>query len=344
MAKSIKCEYCGGNQIFNPKVMCIECEHCGKSSPCDLKFDTTNLTRKYDISYVPAININIDNQYLCSSCGTTVRFEEYEDKKRCPSCGDTSLSRRHSSMYVPDGIIPFSIDRKKAVEIFRSWINTRKFAPKDIKEMAKLGKVSGFYVPAWNMNLNLGGTYFANVTKLENMGNDEMITWHYPVKSSFDKTFVNVLISANMRVSDNILDELSPYDTQKLVPFSNEYLFGYSGLDSDENIHAKYDDLLYEKKDKITQRCRKDLKDKFDTIESFNIAFTKNNTTFNYLYLPVWANHYTYRGKLYHCYINGQTGQATGKSPKSFWKVLSLILGITVGIGVVVLLISKFLI
>ena len=343
MAKSIRCEYCGGNQIFNPKTSCIECEHCGKSSPCDLKLDASNLTRKYDISYIPAINTNIDNQYLCSSCGAAVRFEENEEKKRCPSCGDTALTRKQVPMYVPDGIIPFSIDRNKAVEIFKAWINSRKFAPRDIKEMAKLGKVSGLYVPAWNINIKIGGSYFANVTKLEDMGNDEMVTWHYPIRSNFDKTFVNILSSANQRIPDDVLEGLSPFDSQKLVPFSNEYLFGYSGLNTDENIHEKYEEIIQERKDRITHRCRSDLKAKFDTIESFNIAFTKTSSTFNYAYLPVWANHYTYRGKLYHCYINGQTGQATGKSPKSFWKILSLVLGIAVGVGALALVAMKYI-
>ena len=85
------------------------------------------------------------------------------------------------------------------------------------------------------------------------------------------------------------------------------------------------------------------MKDKFDTIESFNIGLSVKSSTFNYLYVPIWANHYTYNGKTYHCYINGQTGQATGKSPKSFWKILSTVLGIAAGIGVFALLAIKFL-
>ena len=341
MAKSVRCEYCGGNQVYNPNIMSIECEHCGKTSPCEMNFNTANLTRKYDLSYVPAVNMNVDNQYLCSSCGATVSFEENEEKRRCPSCGDTTLSRKSAPMFVPDGIIPFSIDRNKAVEIFRAWINSRKFAPRDIKEMAKLGKVSGFYVPAWNMNFRLSGSYFANVTKLEDIGNDEMVTWHYPVRSNVEKTFVNILLSANERISNETIEDLSPYDIQKLRPYSNEYLFGYSVLNSDQNIHEKYADVVDKKKEKVTNRIRADLKSKFDTIESFNIALDSKSATFNYLYVPVWANHYTYNGKKYHCYINGQTGQAIGNAPKSFWKIFSTILGIVGGVGLMALLIAK---
>ena len=51
----------------------------------------------------------------------------------------------------------------------------------------------------------------------------------------------------------------------------------------------------------------------------------------------------TYNGKQYHCYINGQTGKATGKSPKSFWKIFSLIDGIAGSVALVVALICKLI-
>ena len=38
MGRSIKCEYCGGNQNFNPKTRAIECEHCGKPTPYPFHF------------------------------------------------------------------------------------------------------------------------------------------------------------------------------------------------------------------------------------------------------------------------------------------------------------------
>lgn len=342
MATNIKCEHCGGNNVFNPSTGNLKCEYCGNTSECEQKEVVTGgLTKKYSSLYSPKSNNHCNNLYLCASCGATVGFEENEEKKRCPSCGDTSLKRQNSSMNIPDGIIPFSISRDKAVEIFRKWIKTRKFAPSDLKEMARLGKVSGLYVPAWNVGFRLVGNYFANVTKLEEEMDDRTVTWHYPVKDVIDKTYLNILISGNKRINDDVIDELSPFDTQKMRVYSNEYIYGFSGLNTDLSVHETYQEIVSDKKEKLTNRIRSDLKSKFDTIESLNVNFEVKNATLNYLYVPVWANHYSYNGKKYHCYINGQTGKVSGKSPKSFWKILSLILGISASIIAVVALISK---
>ena len=110
-------------------------------------------------------------------------------------------------------------------------------------------------------------------------------------------------------------------------------MFGFSGINTNLSIHDKYDEIVNEKKNRIEFNIRQELKDKFDTIESLNINYTIKSSTFNYMFVPVWANHYTYNGKKYHCYINGQTGKTIGKSPKSFWKVLATILGVCAGIG-----------
>lgn len=335
MATNIRCEYCGGNQIYNPNNGMLECEHCGKTTPVDFSGNKniSNIVRRYDISYMPEPNLEASNQYLCSSCGATIKFEDDEKKTRCPSCGDTALTRNESAMYVPDGIIPFSINKNQAIKIFRTWIQNRKFAPKNLKEMARLGKVTGLYVPVWNMNFRITGSYFANVTKLEKVG-DDYITWHYPIRENIDKTFLNIMLSANKNIEDEALEGLAPYDTQKIKPYSSEYLFGFSGLNTDLNIHQKYQEEVDYKKEKLTQRISATLKEKYDSIESFNSSYTTRNESFNHIYVPVWANHFTYNGKKYHCYINGQTGQATGRAPKSFWKILTLVLGICAGFAV----------
>ena len=43
--------------------------------------------------------------------------------------------------------------------------------------------------------------------------------------------------------------------------------------------------------------------------------------------LPVWISAYRYRDKVYRFLINGQTGEVSGESPKSWWKIAFLVLG-----------------
>jgi len=341
MAKNIKCESCGANVIFNPDQGLLECEHCGsvKQLTSENKQMKRNaIVQRYHETYEIVPTVTDSQTYLCSSCGATVSFEENETKRRCPSCGDVTLKLNQKLIYIPDGIIPFTVSRDHAISIFQKWISTRKFAPNDLKTMAKLGKISGLYIPAWNFNFKLSMQYSADVTKTESMG-ERFFTRRFYVDDITEKTYSNVLLSANKRIEDTVVDGLEPYDITKIRPYSNEYVYGFSSLDTDENIHEKIQEVIREKEKNVESKIRKNLKDKYETIERLDTHSEVKNKTISYTFIPVWANHYTYNGKKYHCYINGQTGKTTGKSPKSFWKIFSLVAGIIGSIALASLLI-----
>ena len=44
--------------------------------------------------------------------------------------------------------------------------------------------------------------------------------------------------------------------------------------------------------------------------------------------LPMWISNYEYKGKVYEYLINGENGKIYGEYPKSFWKILFLVVGI----------------
>ena len=335
-----KCENCGGNFSFNPNSGLMECEHCGsiKQIKNHEKLASKRLVQRYSESYMLTPTQSENQTYLCSTCGATVTFEEGDIKKRCPSCGDLSLSMQQRQVFVPDAIVPFSVSRDKAINIFRQWISTRKFAPSDLKQMAKLGKISGLYVPTWNFNFRLLMEYNADCTRTEEHG-EHFHTRHFYASNTEDKSYTNVLLSGNTRLSNETLDELEPFDVSRMRPYTSEYIMGFSGLDTDMDIHKSFDDVVYEKKTKVESKIRADLKHKYETIEKLDTFAEVKNPTFAYTYVPIWANHYTYNGKQYHCYINGQTGKATGKAPKSFWKVFSLVAGIVAAVALVAILI-----
>ena len=334
---SIKCESCGGNNIFDPSTGRLICERCGRKYVIQGNVDSSvQLVRNYTNSYIPQIKEAGSNQYLCSTCGATVTFEDDEERRRCPSCGDLGLVKESKAIYVPDGIIPFEVSKDKAIEVFRQWINSRKFTPRDLKEMAKLGKVSGIYVPAFNFNFQINSTYNANVTKTEKHG-ENYVARHIYLDSGLERSYKNILLSGNTRINNSTLDHLEPYDTMTIRPYSNEFVYGFSGLDTNIDVHSSYDSMIRTKYHEIESRLRTELHKKYDSIEYLNMEYSCHGSTFNYVYVPIWANHYNYHGKEYHCYINGQTGKATGKSPKSFWKILGLVGGIVAAVGVVVL-------
>ena len=51
--------------------------------------------------------------------------------------------------YIPDSIIPFSISKQKATNLFKLWIKKRKLAPNDLKKKANINSMHGIYLPCW---------------------------------------------------------------------------------------------------------------------------------------------------------------------------------------------------
>lgn len=334
---NVKCESCGGNNTFEPEAGMLVCERCGRKIGVQLNHDNDDfLVRKYTYGYVPKIREAGGNQYICSTCGASVSFEDNEERKRCPSCGDVSLVKEKKAMFVPDGIMPFEIAKDKAREVFKKWISTRKFTPNDLKEMAKMGKISGIYVPVFNFNFQIKARYNATVTKVEERG-DDCYTRTIYLDNKIEKTFKNVMISGNTRINDSTLDKLEPYDTMKIRSYSNDFVFGFSGLDTNVDIHSSFENTVKNKEKEMESRLRGELHGRYDSIVSLDMEYSCNGSTFNYVYVPIWANHYHYNGKEYHCFINGQTGKATGKTPKSFWKIFALVGGIAAAVAGVLL-------
>ena len=56
----------------------------------------------------------------------------------------------------------------------------------------------------------------------------------------------------------------------------------------------------------------------------------------------MWVNAYMYKDKSYVCYINGQTGKASGTAPKSFWKIFFTVLGVIAAVGAIAFLVMKY--
>jgi hypothetical protein len=59
-----------------------------------------------------------------------------------------------------------------------------------------------------------------------------------------------------------------------------------------------------------------------------SVSTRYSDVKFKHVLLPVWISAYRYRDKAYRFLINGQTGEVSGESPKSWWKIAFLVLGI----------------
>ena len=136
---SYKCPNCGGDLRFHPEKQDYLCEFC------DSRFSQKELE-----AMTPQDGDEDADCYICPSCGAEIVTEPTTTATFCYYCHNpVVVSQRLKGTYHPDRIIPFAIDRKKALEIFGQWIGTKKYVPRDFYSSDQVEKLTGVYFPYW---------------------------------------------------------------------------------------------------------------------------------------------------------------------------------------------------
>lgn len=342
MAKISKCENCGSDIVFDPDKKMLICKSCGGTYPVQL---SSGIIKRhiYSIEYNQDDNRKEETQYVCPSCGSKIMAGREKPLSICASCGNTNLKVQTNSVAVPDGIIPFAINKDKAGEIFQKFVRSRKFAPNDLEQMAKLQKIIGLYCPVWKFDFETRTRYsYIGIKKYIDDDDHERVR-RYPNEKVKEQDYYDVLLSGNKQITDDTLSEIGKYDFSKAVPYSSDYVLGFYLTDTNINVHNVYDDYKDNLEYKTKSNIEDSVKDDYDRVDNFVCHTRFVDEVFYYIGVPIYANHYTYKGKNYHCYINGQTGEFTGSAPKSIWKILGAVGAGILGVGLLILLISKFI-
>ena len=82
-----------------------------------------------------------------------MEVEATSTAKECPYCGTAFvLAEKQLSNIVPDGVLPFKIDKNRVGEIFRRWMKGRWLAPGELKHLYQKDKLQGIYIPYWTFD------------------------------------------------------------------------------------------------------------------------------------------------------------------------------------------------
>ena len=142
-----KCPNCGGELVFDPASQKYKCEYCVSeftqrqleemtpaegSERVDDTADEPAFTAEDGEKKNSSSSRNGSAQtamvYTCPSCGAEVVTDETTAATFCYYCHNpVVLGGRLSGEYLPDKIIPFSIDRKSATEQFLKFVGKKKF-------------------------------------------------------------------------------------------------------------------------------------------------------------------------------------------------------------------------
>ncbi len=349
------CKSCGSDLIYSPVSQDLLCRSCGHHYPVDtsaepikeydFKQAVQELSRLRHASDEKKLNNKKITTIQCPSCGAEFSFKQNEHAGNCLYCETPIIAgTEHARFIEPRSLLPFTIQKQQAIEIYNKWIGSRWFAPSALKNHSKRNdKLIGIFLPYWTYDSQTdnqyrgqrGITYYdrqvystvvngRSVTKVRTVAR---IRWT-PVSGRVNLHFDDVLIGATKTLPKTIVNHLHPWDLDKLVPYSEKYISGFRSELYQVTVDQGFLQAENIMEHKIRQSIRYDIGGDHQRISAVDTQHS--DTRFKHVLLPVWSAAFKYHGKIYRYVINGRNGTIQGERPYSFIKIALALLAIIV--------------
>lgn len=334
------CQNCGAPLRFSPLHNSLDCEFCSTQESIEKSVEQV---KEYDLQEALAYlethqEKEISKTVSCNKCAASFEMTPYSVSSNCPYC-DTPAITNFVKEITPKSLLPFQVSQKKARNLFKKWVGSLWLAPSKLKKFLEGNeKLKGYYLPHWTYDADTstyyqgqrGDTYYVQVERTVTVNGrqerqtvqEARIRWT-PVSGHVSNVFDDITIGASKTISHTILENLSPWHTQVLVPFNPKYL---SGFDSEEYT-VGLDNGFELAKVKMNQVIRRDIRADIggDQQQISSLRTQYSNTSYKNVLFPVWTAQFKWKEKTYNYAINGQTGKVTGERPYSWLKIAAIV-------------------
>ena len=356
--KVYKCPQCAASLAFNAETQKLDCKFClgsftisqveelnaeqktgGEEAPWSS--DTSENTGASDEDFQKNARV-----YSCPDCGAEIVTDATTAATFCVFCHNpTIFPSQLSGAYKPSKVIPFTVDKAKAVEAFKKWCGKKPLVPAAFKAAPQLEKITGMYIPFWLYDCHVNATVSATAQTVRSWTQGDYRyteTKHFEVYRDGCMSFHNVPADGSSKMDDFTMDLLEPYDYSKLKPFSMSFLSGY--------LAEKYDKDKDDVFPRILSRVQTDARTHImGTINGYTSVQVRNENAHvtdkaaDYALLPLWMLIYKHGDKKYMFAMNGQTGKVVGKLPISKERVFAWLFGLLGGLYLIMLAGGMFL-
>ncbi|MDY6781670.1 MAG: TFIIB-type zinc finger domain-containing protein [Cyanobacteriota bacterium] len=346
--KRFPCPQCGAEATFNPQVGKLKCDYCGWEDEIPQtaalveensyeQYLNTNHTRLETLSST-ALEVS------CNNCGASITFEPPQVAGQCPFCAAAIVSQPQLAdpTLAPQGIVPFALGRRDARKHLQKWIDSRRFAPSALKDLAQQEKIQGVYLPFWTYDAQThshytgdrGDYYYVTETYTETNAEGEEETntrevrhtrWH-STSGRVSRFFDDILVPATKLVDLSRLRALEPWHLQdSLRPYEPSYLAGFEAQRSQVSLKEGFATAKSAMAAQIHIDVKRDIGG--DEQRVGNISTSYSAITFKPILLPVWLTSYRYNNQQYQVLINARTGEIQGDRPYSKLKITLAVIG-----------------
>lgn len=317
------CPNCGGPLTFDPNDQKFHCDYC-------LSIFTTGDIEEFEAKHPAESAISAEEKadtdamdlFNCPSCGAEIVTDATTAATYCYFCHNpVILAGRLSGEFLPNKVLPFQIDHKKAEEQFLAWTSKKRFIPKDFFDKSQIEKLTGVYFPYWVVDAQTRGELSGKGTSLRVwiVGDIEYTeTKVYQIYRKGKATISSLVKNAlTKNIQQKMVEAVQPFPIDQAVDFHTEYLSGFQAEKRDIEIKDIAEDLNRELQG-YTDDLLRDTVSGYTTFNKTSSTATINRQSNHYMLLPVWlVTYHDAGGKVYYYAMNGRTGKVSGILPIS---------------------------
>lgn len=346
------CVQCGAMLNYAIGTNNLACDYCGHQHAIntdDAIVEELNLAAALRaLEQAPQVKTGV-KVFQCSKCAAQFSFEAHIHAGQCPYCATPIVAQTGAQKRIqPKALLPFSIDAKQAQQYYAKWLTNLWFAPNVLKKyLHKNEPLRGVYIPYWTYDSHttthyagMRGTIYyttqhytavVNGRPVRRTRSVPKIRWA-AVNGTTRRNFDDVLIGATQTIPRKITDSLAPWDLQNLVPYSADYLSGFSS----EIYQVEVDEGFQVAQAVMDNAIRQDVQAAIggDQQKITHLQTQHENRTFKHILLPLWLASYNYNGKTYRFVVNGRNGVTRGERPYSMVKIVFSAIAATALLGV----------
>jgi len=338
-----KCPSCGGYLAFDPESQRWKCPFC------DSEFDEGSLDEKDEASAQAASYPGEGGQlvYRCPSCGSEIMTDETTVSTHCYYChSPVVLEGKLTDEWLPDTVLPFTIDKEQAVDTFMKWVKGKRYVPDAFFSRAQVEQMRGVYYPHFVTECEVEGAVDGegcHISVRETSSDVITTTRHFRVRREGLLSFRNLMRPALKKTNRKLSDGIHPFPLEQEKPFSGSYLTGFLA----ERRDIDQSEILPEIEKEVAGYVEPLLSDSIH-YDRYNVSPSSRVTKTNsrYVLLPTWV--LTYPNKKnpddpYYYAMNGCTGEVCGKLPSDKRKLRSTGIKVFLAVLAIGCLLSYFM-
>jgi len=300
----------------------------------------------------------------CTECGGVMNTSPGSSQLVCPFCNATFLlpptyaapapAAAGPAAQVPQYIAPLAVTKDKILPHLVAWLNKGAFTAGDADTAAVVTALTAKYVPLYVFTCDATSswvgqystTQYRSVTRTRQTasGRSETYTDQEPYKEWHQTSGVHaghyrVAVAGAASVPDADLDKLAG-DAASFKNDEGAVPYGTGARGDDLPLETPAFDAAegwrraQVKVDALERAaCGKEV----ERLTSCTTQIPSHDGRLSYQ--PLWWINYSYKGKPFNCLMDGRTGAATGKKPKSKTKIILAIVAAVILVLLIILLI-----